>query len=776
MIAHPEKSRAPGGRGMRYVPAVLVIVLGVSVSVVLLAVLRGAEGREVRSALRLESEDRVWAIRKALARELLILEAAHALYSASVEVEPHEFREFVEHFLEGVSAADSLEWAPRVPAARRADFVARARQAVVEDFQITERNAEGDRVVASNRAEYFPVLYAQPLPENQSAIGFDLASDPPVGMAIKAALASGKVTTTPRVALETGKPGRSGVLFLHPVYAGGATPATMTVQRGRSDGVVVAVVRPEALFKRALAMLPEEELAIRVFDRTGGSDQMLYCSCPQAGHCPPPGTGAEAAPSDGLRYRKMLTVGERDWEVVVTALPNFVAARRTWMPWAGLAAGVVVTALAGAYLVNGTRHRVFVQRQADKLREANLELTREIAHRQKVEEQRRRLETQIQHAQKLESLGVLAGGIAHDFNNILMGVLGNADLGLLELSPVSPVRENLEEIRRAATRAADLCRQMLAYSGKGRFVVEPIDLSDVVREMAHMLGVSISKNVGLRYDFAENLPAVEADVTQIRQVVMNLITNASEAIGEASGMISVTTGASECDRARLGETYLAEDLAEGVYVTLEVSDTGCGMDAETKAKIFDPFFSTKFAGRGLGLAALLGIVRGHRGAVTVDSEVGRGTTFTVLLPACGLPAVGHRPGEAEGVSWRGSGTILLTDDEETVRTVGKRMLEAIGFEVLTANDGREAVEMYRKHTGRIDCVILDLTMPHMDGEAALHELRRIDPGARVLLSSGYDEQEVTARFCEAGMAGFIQKPYQLETLAAQLRQVLEKPG
>ncbi|MHC4718753.1 MAG: response regulator, partial [Planctomycetota bacterium] len=266
--------------------------------------------------------------------------------------------------------------------------------------------------------------------------------------------------------------------------------------------------------------------------------------------------------------------------------------------------------------------------------------------------------------------------------------------------------------------------------------------------------------------------AVEADVTQIRQVVMNLITNASEAIGETSGVIAVATGARQCDRAHLDQTYLAEDLPEGLYVTLEVADTGSGMDVETRAKIFDPFYSTKFAGRGLGLAALLGIVRGHRGAVRVDSEVGRGTTFTVLLPASPLPAAGRRPGEPAATAWRGSGTVLLTDDEETVRAVGRQMLETIGFDVITANDGREAVETYRMHPGRIDCVILDLTMPHMDGEAALRQLRRIDPRARVILSSGYDEQEVTARFGDQGLAGFIQKPYQLEDLAARMKQAL----
>jgi PAS domain S-box-containing protein len=256
-----------------------------------------------------------------------------------------------------------------------------------------------------------------------------------------------------------------------------------------------------------------------------------------------------------------------------------------------------------------------------------LSAVRDISERIKIQEQ-------IQQTQKLESLGVLAGGIAHDFNNLLMGIMGNADLALMELSKVSPARENVEEIKAASARAADLCRQMLAYSGKGRFVIEPINLSEVVEEMTHMLEVSISKNVVLKFNFGENLPATRVDVTQIRQVIMNLITNASEAIGERSGVVSITTGTMACDKEYLEETYIEDDLAPGLYLTLEVADTGCGMDEETLHRIFEPFYTTKFTGRGLGLAAVLGIVRGHKGAIKIYSEPGQGTTVRLLLPAC----------------------------------------------------------------------------------------------------------------------------------------------
>jgi signal transduction histidine kinase len=262
-----------------------------------------------------------------------------------------------------------------------------------------------------------------------------------------------------------------------------------------------------------------------------------------------------------------------------------------------------------------------------------LAFCQDVTKRREAEDRRAHLEAQMQHSQKLESLGVLAGGIAHDFNNLLMGILGNAGLALMDVPAGSPARESLSGIETAVLRAKDLTSQMLAYSGRGRFVIEVVELPGVVEGMMHLLEVSISKNVVLRTDFSREAPPVEADVSQLRQIVMNLITNASEAIGERSGTIGIATGAIRCDRAFLQATYLDEELPEGVYTYLEVSDTGEGMDSSTVDRIFEPFFTTKFSGRGLGLAAVLGIVRGHRGAIRLQSEPGQGTTIRVLFPA-----------------------------------------------------------------------------------------------------------------------------------------------
>jgi PAS domain S-box-containing protein len=397
---------------------------------------------------------------------------------------------------------------------------------------------------------------------------------------------------------------------------------------------------------------------------------------------------------------------------------------------------------------------------------------RDITERKHSEEERRKLDVQIQQTQKLESLGVLAGGIAHDFNNLLMAILGNLDLALMDTSPSSPARGNLLEAAKASQRAADLCRQMLAYSGRGRFTSEALDLNDVIEDMEHMLEVSVSKKAVLRYNFSSGIPAVEADVTQVRQIIMNLVINASDAIGQKSGVISISTGAMSCDHSYLAETWLNENLSEGLYVYFEVADTGCGIDNESLHKIFDPFFTTKFTGRGLGLAAVLGIVRGHRGAIKVYSEKGKGTTFKILFPAADKNAERISWTREVGEEWRGSGIILLADDEETIRVLGSRMLERFGFSVLIAQNGREALDIFTENSDRIRCVILDLTMPHMDGEEAFREIRRIKKDACVIMSSGYNEQEITQRFAGKGLAGFIQKPYQMAELAAKLKEVL----
>lgn len=389
--------------------------------------------------------------------------------------------------------------------------------------------------------------------------------------------------------------------------------------------------------------------------------------------------------------------------------------------------------------------------------------------------ERKRLEEKVLQAQKLESLGVLAGGVAHDFNNLLMGILGNADLALMDLSPASPGREFVANIRAAALRAADLCKQMLAYSGKGRFVVQTLNLADLVEEMGHLLDVAISKKATLRHHFSPDAPPVEGDATQLRQVIMNLITNASDALAEKNGIVNVSVSRAVVDENYLAGTYYDDQLPAGEYTVLEVSDTGCGMSEEDQKRIFDPFFSTKFTGRGLGLAAVLGIVRGHRGAINVYSQLGKGTTIKILLPSSRQTIAVAEPEPVAPSAWRASGVVLLVDDDDTARGVAESIMTRLGFTVLQAKNGVEAVEMFARHAHEIRLVVLDMTMPRLGGEETFRELRRIQPDVRVLLTSGYNELEATTRLAGKGLAGFIQKPYGSTQLLAKVRQILEDP-
>jgi two-component system cell cycle sensor histidine kinase/response regulator CckA len=408
---------------------------------------------------------------------------------------------------------------------------------------------------------------------------------------------------------------------------------------------------------------------------------------------------------------------------------------------------------------------------------AALSVSRDITDRRRAEEERLEMERRLLHVQKLESLGVLAGGIAHDFNNILVAVLGYADLALAELPSSSPARGSISEIETAAHRAAELCRQMLAYSGRGRFVIEPLRLSDVVSGMVHLLKASVSKHASLDLDLASQLPTMEGDATQIRQVVMNLITNASEAIGDAGGVVSVSTGVMSCSETYLVQTSLGEGLPPGPYVYLEVSDTGCGMDAETIRRIFEPFFSTKFTGRGLGMAAVLGIVRGHKGTIEIHSAVGHGTKFRVLFPVSERGATDTAEDDDPELmdAWKGHGSVLLVDDEKSVRRVARHMLERAGFDVMEASAGVEALAIFKAYRDRIVLVLLDLTMPGMGGEATFRALRAAGAKVPVLMSSGFTQQEIAMRLGGHGLSGFVQKPYTRAALLAKVRDAC-RPG
>ena len=385
---------------------------------------------------------------------------------------------------------------------------------------------------------------------------------------------------------------------------------------------------------------------------------------------------------------------------------------------------------------------------------------------------RRRLEEKMRQSQKLESLGILAGGIAHDFNNLLVGILGNASVLIEETQPDSPLRDVMENLMQASERAAHLTRQMLAYSGKGRFVVERLDLALQVQQILALIDASIPKNVKVELNFERNLPPIEGDAGQIQQLIMNLVINGAEAIGPGGGIVTVSTTLREIGPDYVRDNLAGDNIPPGSYLVLEVHDNGIGMDAATQARIFDPFFTTKFTGRGLGLAAVLGIVRGHHGALTVYSEPGKGTSFKVFLPSARTQAPSATT-PAPTTEFRGQGTILVVDDEEMVQRTLKAALERYGYTVLAASGGREAMQVLQQRREGISLVLLDMTMPGMSGEETLQALLAIRADVPVIATSGYNEMEALRRFGE-GLSGFIQKPYTPRKLAEKIRNVLQK--
>ncbi len=377
----------------------------------------------------------------------------------------------------------------------------------------------------------------------------------------------------------------------------------------------------------------------------------------------------------------------------------------------------------------------------------------DVTDRQRAEDARRAVERQLLQAQKLESLGVMAGGVAHDFNNLLTTILGNAGLARLQ-TPDGPGGDCLRRIEAAAGAAAGLCQQMLAYSGRGQFVVGRLQLTELVREMAPVLRSVVPGGAELVLALDAPAPPVRGDAAQMRQVILNLVANAADAVADGGGRVQVSTAALHASAEGLAARPATRHLSAGLYAVLEVADTGVGMDEGTRARIFDPFFSTKFTGRGLGLSAVQGVVRGHKGAVDVDSAPGRGSTFRVYLPGVGSSAdpTLNQP--------RGNGkTVLVIDDEEDLRMVARKLLEAAGFTVLTAADGRDGLDTFRSFHEQVSAVLLDLTMPPPDGRATFRELRAIRADVPVVLCTGYGRQEVLASFGSDRPTGFLRKPF-----------------
>lgn len=382
-------------------------------------------------------------------------------------------------------------------------------------------------------------------------------------------------------------------------------------------------------------------------------------------------------------------------------------------------------------------------------------------HRSKAEKESRRIEDAVRHTQKLESLGVLAGGIAHDFNNLLMAIMGNADLALLDAIPGSEIQENLMEIQKSSMRAANLCKQMLAYSGKGRFVIESCDISQLINDMIQLINVSVPKNVELSYNFAPELPLVEADTTQIRQVILNLVTNASEAMNDAEGKIYIRTRAEELPATSVGDNPAGIELAAGVYASIEVEDNGCGMSEETLKHVFEPFFTTKMTGRGLGMSAILGIVRAHKGLIRIHSEEGKGTRITLSFPAIAGAVAANKAI---------SGTVLIVDDDMELSSVLERMLQKSGADTQIATSGQEAYAAYTTTPDQYSYLFISHRVALDDRTPLVRALMAFNPNVKIVIVSNRSENEALIPFKDLPVAAFLQKPYHLSRIKSLLHR------
>lgn len=394
--------------------------------------------------------------------------------------------------------------------------------------------------------------------------------------------------------------------------------------------------------------------------------------------------------------------------------------------------------------------------------------------------ERRRLEEAVRQTQKLESVGVLAAGVAHDFNNVLTAILGNVSLVRRRLSSgdgEKQLDQLLAEAERAGNRAADLVRQLLNYAGKGRREIRPVDICHVTKDALAIVQASVSKKITIRHDIPATCPTIEADVGQLQQLMLNLVLNAAESIGEQHGEVSVGVRIRDVSDAELAERYAGFALPSRPYIEIQVRDTGAGMDEETRQQIFDPFFTTKFMGRGLGLAAALGIVRAHGGGIAVESAPGRGSTFTVLFPAEQVSETPMTVADSITESARGHGMVLVVDDEVAVRSMMQNSLEDLGYTVLTAEHGAQALELFDRSARKIELVLLDLIMPVMDGAETARELHARDPSVPILITSGVGDHPMLRHLGDVRIAGFVPKPFapdQLAQAVAIARQDISK--
>lgn len=900
----------------------IVLFVGLVISLVAWQIAMQYEQRVATAVFEVESKEQSLLIRKELETASSALEDLASMYAVNDVISGAQFERFVSPILARNQALKALSWNPVITHADRDAHESALQEDGLTDYRITQPSADGTIETAYPREHYIVVSAIEPLENNRSARGYDVASEITRREALERARDTASLAIAAPIVLDQSLQESRAALGFLPIYRAGMPVETLAERRANLRGYLVVVVDFPQLIAAALSSLTEPGIEQKIITTPpDAAPGLMYLSNGFTG-----GDGitptTESDPPSRLTYSTGFSWGGHLLDLQFAASDPYRAAGKSWVPWGILLVLVTLTLLTAAMLRLLRGRTVAIARQVDartrelqvsnrelqaevvlrneveeRLEEQQHQLEREVAARtselkattaqlrtildsepecvkiisadgaledmnaaglamieadsmeevrgcdvyslvddeyrdafiemnQRViggqsetlefklrglkgterwvethavplvdldgannrhlaitrdvttkkanEEKQAMLEGQLRHAQKLESIGVMAGGIAHDFNNLLQVIIGNSELALGTPGLHDSAHNAIKAGQSAAIDAAKLCDQMLTYAGQSRPAIQPIHLPDLVKSIINLLGVSHSKNSELEFVSDHIQGMIDGDDAQLRQVVMNLVTNASEAIGEQPGHIGVHISNVNIAADIADDRWLGAAPSAGRYVRLDVSDNGCGMDVQTQERMFDPFFTTKFAGRGLGLSATLGIIQSHNGYLKVDSTPNRGTRVIVLFPVSvakkqAEPQVSKQPAVF-------SQTVLLVDDETAVREVGRAMLDKLGCRVVLAAQGEDALKYFADHADATDVVLLDLTMPGISGNVTCAELRRIRPDIPVIFCSGYASGAVQAAMDSPGYTGFLHKPFTLDALVRALEAALTTEG
>ena len=777
--------------GRRDLLALVVLIGGIAGS--LGRASRGADENRLVEAVRFQQLVSVHrtAVQAEFGRSIDAVTALGGLFEASRSVDEREFGTFSRELLERQPELRALEWLPRVAPGELPNHVAAVRASGHSDYRVRQLSASGELVDAPADAAAWPVRYVFPLEPNRAALGFDVGSEWRRRAALEASIERRRPTaTTPVALLQTPGDELDGVLVFRPVFRGG-------IEQTQVVGVVLAVVDLGGVLATIDPAVRSTELDAWLTWEGDGEESLALRA-----------TGsAEAPPSMDQPLTALATIELPGLELDLqyAPSPSFEGSRNATRPWWVGLAGVLISLLVAIGLKNRGDHAVRLGTLARQVGDANLRLEEEAVERERAEADVRRLNAELQQRveqrtrevrtkttelgeaqrqldeqaalaamlrkERLESLGLLAGGVAHDFNNLLTAILGQASLLQERAGPVVTPSEAGEQIELAAQRAAELVRQLLAYAGRAEGLIEAVQIPAVVAEISRLVAASVSKKATLELHLDHDLPAVEVDSTQLRQVLMNLITNASDALEGAPGKIVVRATISELDETSPRGVWPLGPPTPGPWVSVSVQDEGRGMEPTTVERMFEPFFTTKDAGHGLGLAAVLGVVRAAEGRIRVDSGRDRGTTVELLLPIADVGEVTAPMARPELTPALAGTRVLLVDDEAPVRTLVQAALSSAGCEVTEAADGVEAMNHFEAGPDDYDIVLLDMVMPRMDGPETLAALRALRAELVVILSTGFSATSVEELLDDHTL--FLAKPYRARDLLRLVGQATD---